>query len=146
MNSIVIENLLKNVECFKGVYACDQLPDVPFDPPFAIVVNTDPIKNPGEHWVTLLSEDRNTIEYFDSYGHIPINPEIYRFMLNFKHKIISDFHFQSYLPTSDVCGFFAILYIKCRCMGMTFHEFQNNFTECDVINDLLIQIYTALSF
>ena len=145
MNTHVIQKLLSDTSCFKGVYACNQLPKTPFKSPFAIVINTDPIELPGEHWVALLSEKQHTIEYFDPYGHIPINPEVYTFMLNFRHKEICDFRFQSYSPSSEVCGFFVMFYIKCRCMGMTIQEFKNNFTECEIINDLLVQIYTALS-
>jgi len=143
MNGNVIENLLYGLSCFKGVYACNELPDEPFASPFAVVVNTDPIEEAGEHWVALISKRSDTVQYFDSYGHIPINPEIYRFMLNFKHKEVCDFHFQSYLPTSDVCGFFVVLFIKCRCIGMSTIDFKTNFTDCPILNDLLVQIYTA---
>ena len=145
MNTNVIENLLQNVSCFQGVYACNQLPNYKLESPFAIVVNTDPIEKPGEHWVALVSIDPDKIEYFDSYGHIPINPEIYQFMLNFKHKEICDFRFQSYLPLSDVCGFFVILFIKCRCMSISIQEFKDIFTDCQMLNDSLVQIYTAIT-
>ena len=52
---------------FGGVYARDQLPkSVKY--PTAMVWNTDPADQPGEHWVATYFNEDGMGEYFDSYG------------------------------------------------------------------------------
>ena len=52
---------------FGGVYARDQLPKS-IKYPTAMVWNTDPANQPGEHWVATYFNEDGMGEYFDSYG------------------------------------------------------------------------------
>ena len=52
---------------FTGVYARDKLPKS-IKYPAAMVWNTDPADQPGEHWVAAYFNEDGIGEYFDSYG------------------------------------------------------------------------------
>ena len=55
---------------FAGVFARDQLPrSIKY--PAAMVWNTDPADQPGEHWVAAYFNEDGLGEYFDSYGLAP---------------------------------------------------------------------------
>ena len=57
---------------FQGVFSSDHLPQLPVKHrPAAFVVNTDPSRRPGEHWIALYLPTRGPVEYFDSYGKPP---------------------------------------------------------------------------
>lgn len=67
-------------ECFRGVYAADELPTEGFSTEKnALIVNTDTSDKPGSHWLAIFSNRRKTkggfqrvVEVFDSYG-LPIS-------------------------------------------------------------------------
>ena len=63
-----------------GVYASDRMPSYIL-PSTAIVVNTDPHTERGEHWVAFyLDENAEHIEYFDSFGNPPHLDDFQRFL------------------------------------------------------------------
>ena len=56
---------------FAGVYARDQLPrSIKY--PAAMVWNTDPADQPGEHWIAAYFNEDGLGENFDSYGLAPL--------------------------------------------------------------------------
>jgi len=68
MDSNVIDRVLKkNCSIYRGVFACDELPDVNTRPS-VIVVNTDPARKPGRHWICIYFDGDGHGEYFDSFG------------------------------------------------------------------------------
>src|SRR6267154_1783407 len=68
MDSAVIDRVLKKrCTIYRGVYACDELPDTVLRP-FTIVVNTDPADRPGQHWIYIYFDEVGHGEYFDSFG------------------------------------------------------------------------------
>ena len=56
--------------CFLGVFASDQLPSKISTYPSGLIVNTDPIDKPGQHWVAMYFPNEGE-EFFDSYGFPP---------------------------------------------------------------------------
>lgn len=53
---------------FEGVFAADELPHSPEKSKArAYIVNTDPIKKPGSHWLAIFTKNYKC-EVFDSYG------------------------------------------------------------------------------
>lgn len=62
-----LEKALKNYPNFRGVFAVDQLPDIPKKGLY--IANTDYSDEEGEHWV-LFNVDRR-IEFFDTFGRTP---------------------------------------------------------------------------
>ena len=145
MNTNAIQILLQDEPYFRGVYACDQIPSEEYPIPYAMIVNTDPSYKSGEHWVSVFVPSFDVVEYFDPYGGRPMNEEIYRFIKMFRVKKYYNIRLQSYDIQSDTCGFFCILYVSCRCVGVQPNIFQEFFTKYPVINELLSQIYLALS-
>ena len=75
MNTFQIKRVLERnpstKKIFCGVFAADQLPKT-FDTfPCGFVANTDPITEPGTHWVSFYFPSPGKGEFFDSYGHPP---------------------------------------------------------------------------
>ncbi len=71
MDSDAIDRILrKNCAIYRGVFACDELPDVIIRPS-VIVVNTDPAKRPGQHWICIYFDENLHGEFFDSFGAPP---------------------------------------------------------------------------
>ena len=75
MNTLEIERAITQDPCaeavFAGVYAKDCLPDT-VRCPCAMVWNTDPADEPGEHWVAVYFDENGRGEYFDLYGQPPL--------------------------------------------------------------------------
>lgn len=93
---------------FSGVFARDQLPKT-VQYPCAMVLNTDPADEPGEHWVALYLDENCQGEYFDSYG-IPPPPCFKWYMKRHSTQWI-----WNQIPLQDVwtsaCGHFCIYYL-----------------------------------
>lgn len=130
---------MKDIKCFRGVYAADELMQhVKFiiddsgsgALQTAVIINTDPSWLKGAHWVALYfikkSNDKLFIEFFDSYGND--SPESFietqyfndfvteiRNRLNIK-KIKMNVNIQRLQGAkSDVCGCYCCVYIYLRC-------------------------------
>ena len=56
----------KSIYNFGGVYAADQIPSH-VNKPVTYIINSDPIKKPGKHWMAYYQDD-DVCEFFDSYG------------------------------------------------------------------------------
>src|SRR5208283_2560081 len=52
---------------FTGVYAADQIVKSA-NLPSAYVVNTDCAGEPGSHWIAFYQENKNVMDFFDSFG------------------------------------------------------------------------------
>ena len=142
MNSLEIQNEMKNYKCFKGVYPRDLLPLRHIsERPIAMILNTDNSSKPGEHWVALFIEDNNQAEYFDSFGFKPLCCEIKEFLkINKIHSLkYNKSRIQSVF--SDKCGAFCILYLKLRCKHFSFEEFLKLFSNNYLANDLVVSKY-----
>ena len=76
MNTLQLERALKHntftKKIFVGVFAADELPTLNTFP-CGFVANTDPSTEPGTHWVAFYFPSREKGEFFDSYGHPPLN-------------------------------------------------------------------------
>jgi len=132
-----------------GVYASDQLPTY-ITPSTAIVVNTVPHTESGEHWVAIyLDLHSNVIEYFDSYGRAPYVPEFVQFLRrNSRYKYIyNKYNLQGY--DTSVCGLYCLTFLYCRIhMDMSMNDFLQQFdystaatssSSSSVVNDVLVQ-------
>src|SRR5882757_7533519 len=112
MDTTLIQELLRNDKCFRGVFPCDLLP-TKISYPSAYGINTDSSNKPGEHWVAVFFTPMRKAEYFDSFGLPPLNSHILKFIqnnsLSFSYNNIM---IQTPHPLSAVCGFYAILFIR----------------------------------
>ena len=83
------------------------------------IINTDPVKRQGQHWLAFIRDSPRDISIYDSYG---LHPALYSRSLfkdlkcfsKFGTMYINPFHYQS--AHSIVCGhyglFFSLLHLK----------------------------------
>lgn len=99
-----------------GAFHADHIPShLPLGT--GIIVNTDPVRLPGRHWVAFFLNQRNTLECFDSFGRSPSTYLIYigQFMKRFSN--INEKQLQS--TETNVCGQYCLLFLMCRCRGLS---------------------------
>ena len=91
-----------------GVFARDELPDVNKERrPFALVLNTDPRSQPGQHWLALFSPKEGPIEIFDSFGLPPSSYGLANLLPTY-----SLIQLQSFF--SALCGHYCIFFLNQR--------------------------------
>lgn len=106
MNSIEIYDALKNVPNFVGVFSCDNIPYIPFG---KLVINTQPMNLPGQHWIAILITHFKII-YFDPLN-LPINHFIHNYIISC-NKTIVNLNFASQNIYSSTCGLHVIYFIQ----------------------------------
>lgn len=120
MNNITISMFLlhhpKTMNCFIGCYPSDNIPTSDIYP-YSAVINTDKTGYPGKHWVAIYVQNKNTIEYFDSFGEVP-NANISKYLMNFENISMNKSKIQSLF--SDVCGQYCIYFLLKRCMNVPY--------------------------
>jgi len=123
-----IEKIMDRYPRFEGVYAADEITDLPNKKKMGFVMNLDKSNKKGSHWVAVyIDTDKDrSVEYYDSYGDEPskdfmkkikevidrIDPDTY---LKFKVNKIKQ---QS--SNSNNCGIFAIKFLMDRFQGKKF--------------------------
>lgn len=127
---------------FKGVYPIDCIPKrKQLTAPFAIIINTQPADQEGEHWIALYQPygKNKSLEYFDSYGMQPL-PEIIQALGPKSIRFNGGNQLQSFF--SAVCGQYCVVFLFCRITGMlSFASFMNLFKWSDTTeNDMFISL------
>lgn len=127
---------------FEGVFAADTLPRGSRHRPSFYVVNSDPIRKPGQHWLALSIGCNGVGEYFDSYGLPPFVKE---------HKQFLNRHCKSWTWNttelqaidSTVCGQYCVMYLLFKAHGYTVHDFVKiNFTrDCNKNDDIVNRMF-----
>ena len=145
MNTIEIEKAIcqdPSAEAiFAGVYAQDQLPNT-VQYPCAMVWNTDPADQPGEHWVAVYFNDRGTGEYFDSYGLAP-PPKFKRYMQ--KHSVQWSWNTSQLQDLwTSACGHFCVFYTIYRCQGLPMNAIVNHLIDIDQNDHYVMEFVSAL--
>lgn len=146
MNSLEIQECLAKLPVRNvGVYAADKLPHR-ISPSTAIVVNTEPHNEDGEHWVAFYLNGKGVIEYFDSYGQPPYLPFYQGFLRrNARRYLYNEHRLQS--DTSQVCGHYCLVYLYCRShYGLKMMDFLQMFDDTLTShNDALIKkLFTSM--
>jgi hypothetical protein len=144
MDSVGISTILQQDELtrpyFKGVFSADNV--LQFKPSYAsaIVVNTDPSSEPGQHWVAIFIDKHGVGNFFDSYGN---KPEYYHSAWNLwlskwtKHWMYNSRVVQ---PDNSVhCGVHCLFFIHHRCQGMSFPKVVKLYTDNKVWNDSMAE-------
>lgn len=120
MNTEQLKGMLNRYKCLRDtcveITAINVLPkDVPPIYPQLYIVNTDPLPNPGKHWVCVILYNYDKIDYFDSLGR---PAEYYGVDLqNFLHRNGQKPNFiQRRLQSakSDLCGLYVIYFAVMR--------------------------------
>jgi hypothetical protein len=138
MDTEQINNALSGYEgCFMGTFPCDDIPQV-FTRPAAFVINTDPSTKPGEHWVVIWLEADGTGQYFDSFGMPPLQLDILNYL---NQTCVNGWLYNTTMlqnVLSVTCGNYCVLFVKMRCLGYSYIDFINLFTDITKINDFVI--------
>jgi hypothetical protein len=122
---------------FCGVIPINHLPLKKIRRPCSFIINTDHSSLPGQHWFAIYLPRRGKIEYFDSYGLKPLNPEIYDFIrINGNNWIYNNQRIQDY--ESKSCGQFCALYIAFRSKGLSRKYFLSLFISDKIHNEKLV--------
>ncbi len=134
ISRVLSENrITQNV--FQGVYAADTLPAKFEKLPAAVVINTDPAKDSGQHWVSLFQDIIGPAEFFDSFGN---TPDFYSIQLPFLQNgfVVQDLKIQSDLST--VCGQYCMFFIYHKCLGRSFSDIVKLFSTNKMANDHMV--------
>jgi hypothetical protein len=108
----------KGDSLFGGVYSIDNLPKKILNTFY--IVNFNKQKEPGSHWVCVISINESRCYYFDSFGIYP-PPEIKKFMYDSNTEIlINTYRIQAL--DSMMCGYFCIYMINEMCKGRQFYD------------------------
>ena len=139
MNTLQLNSLLTSYKCFIGTFPRDLLPKKKIKKrPCAIIVNTDELFNPGQHWVAIYLSGNSTAEYFDSFGMMPIHEEILIFLKRNKIKKVLYNQNQLQSITTNTCGAYCVLFVKFKCLNYTFCDLINCFSNNTYNNDIKI--------
>lgn len=151
MNNLQIESLMRRHAAtrriFVGVYAADTLPPRPRKiRPCAYIVNTDPQKLPGTHWICCYFPKAGfEAEYFDSYGQPPV--ESIRFFLesqsgSFKSSSIK---LQNFFST--VCAQYCIYFVMQRIADKSFASIVSGLERLSAsVSDKYVNAFVEVSF
>lgn len=129
------------MKCFGGVYALNEINLLVKHVPFAIIVNTQPRWEPGEHWVAIFISDKGKGVYFDPYGLPPLQNEFYNF-LNRNCRVWKYNTVTIQGPQSLKCGEYCTIYVACRCSGREHKNELSLFSSIHLSqNDATVDLY-----
>src|SRR4051794_19111181 len=114
MNESQLRNELP-LGSFQGVFACDELIP-PRCLPASYIVNTDPRKKPGKHWIALYIT-KNRAEYFDSFGRPP-NGLILKFLKRVNKEIFYNAKCVQH-DESISCGVYCLYFLRKRSRSVS---------------------------
>lgn len=124
---------------FEGVFAADTLPRYLHKKPAYFIMNTDPIRKPGQHWLAVSIDCHGRGEYFDSYGQPPYITE-HRKFLDRHCKSWRYNHLDLQALDSVVCGQYCVMYLLHKAHGYSLPDFVNMyFTDDCNKNDKLVE-------
>lgn len=128
-----------------GVFASDQIP-TKSKRNICFIANTQPITEPGQHWIAFFCDNENRCDFFDSYG---TNPTLHfkKFLKTAKSVKKNTRQIQSNLSTC--CGQYCLFYLTLRCEKKSHEEilrlFSSNLHENDKFVTKWANIYFKLN-
>lgn len=149
MDDITINKLLKRFEklsCFEGVFGKDEVPNIVVSNyPSCYIFNEGSFaKGTGTHWVAIYIDDNGVLDYYDSYGKLPLVKEIKDFVKGYKLNYNSK-RIQSY--QSYVCGQHCIFFLVRRHKGNSIdYIVQNYFTNSVTFNDSYVNQFVKVRY
>jgi hypothetical protein len=142
MDSNEIRDITNSLICpkqcsFLGVFPRDLIPKVAsiLHFPASCVVNSDTSRKKGEHWIAFYYSNRNTCEFFDSYG---LQPAFYN--IHISPNVYNTQCLQS--NQSTVCGQYCIYYLYHRSRYQSLHRILKYFTSNCKLNDIIVAKFT----
>ena len=141
MDSDVIDKVLrKKCAIYCGVFACDDLPDIELRPS-VIVVNTDPARRPGQHWISIYFDGDGHGEFFDSFGQPP--KRVFERYMN-KHSSSWTFNKkQMQSLVSRFCGHYSIWYCVMKFRKVALNVLADSMSNDTGLNDFLVHRFAC---
>ena len=124
---------------YGGVLARDQIP-IYVNKPKIFIVNTDPINQPGQHWVSMWIDEVS--EHFDSIGQKPLKDFEHFLISNGPQYMFNSKRLQNY--NSNVCGQYCLFYAYYRCRGYKFKEIIDMFSKNLMLNDVKVNSLSSM--
>lgn len=148
MNTIQLYSVLTKIVNKKiyslGVLACDELPTHIVRVPVMVIINTDPTRLPGKHWLAVfITADRHGY-FFDSFGNSPTNisfPKTIDVFLNKNCMEISYSTLQVQDKTSTTCGEHCIFFLCNIQKGISYQKVLNMYSSNHACNDIMVCSY-----
>ena len=135
MEAAELESYLAREGLRHRVTSADLLPSA-VKRPEGLIVNTDPARRPGTHWVAFYLPGRGPVEFFDSMGFPPehYHPSFRNFLiLHGPEYLHNSGRIQDY--GSAVCGAYCLDYLTRRDRGVDFRTYLKEW-GCDyALND-----------
>ena len=141
MDYTAIDKVLKkNCAIYRGIYACDQLPEITVRPS-VFVVNTDPASKPGQHWICMFFDGDEHGEFFDSFGMLP--KRVFERYMD-KHCLAWTFNKkQMQSLVSRFCGHYCIWYCIMKFRKVTLNELMHEMSSDTGLNDFLVHRFAC---
>ena len=137
LSSYYIQNKLKKINQFKGVFPINHLNKslLEKDENIFLIINTDSCRGVGLHWF-ILEKYKGKIYIFDSLGSILNNYKIIK-------RILKKNHNKSQIQdvTSSSCGEFCLLFINLRLIGFSYNEILSFFDKNVEYNEKILKKY-----
>ena len=135
LSSYYIQNKLKKINQFKGVFPINHLNKslLEKDENIFLIINTDSCRGVGLHWF-ILEKYKGKIYIFDSLGSILNNYKIIK-------RILKKNHNKSQIQdvTSSSCGEFCLLFINLRLIGFSYNEILSFFDKNVEYNEKILK-------
>jgi hypothetical protein len=141
MDSLQLTNFFTKRDSaqFIGVFSSDKLP-TKIKYPVALIVNTAPSTNPGDHWIAIYITRNRDGYYFDSFGRPPTVSSIISFLK--KNCKTIDFNTKQIQHLKSIkCGQFSALYLKYRISGGSSQNFLSLFNINLMLNEKIVNSY-----
>ena len=139
---LILSNHYHTKPIFIGVYPDDIFPDVTnIDPPFCIILNSDPHNKLGEHWSVVFRNDEYSTSYFCSLGRAP-TPNATAFIKSMGGLYYANM--RRFQPLNSVrCGNYCLYYCDLKAQSFSDSDIYKTFSTDDYkTNDDLVTAYT----
>lgn len=129
-------------KAFLGVFAIDTLPKrIPFLP-ILLIINTQTLNLPGQHWKAVYISEQKFGEVFDSLA-LPVSLRLQSWMNTFSRKWIrSPLTLQN--PLSPTCGIYTLYYVLKRLDFPNMKSCMEIFSKDLVKNDSVMRKFYDL--
>lgn len=139
MNTIDILSYVRpnqRKDIFKGVFACDALPNK-ISCPAVFIVNLSKKTEDGSHWVSIYIDKNSECYYFDSFGFPPNNKFIIMFLQKHAKRIYYNKRQIQHI-TSINCGKYCCLFCICVLKQGNIDHFIQKFSQNLYVNEIVV--------
>jgi len=126
LTTLEIDEIMMHHPNYLGCYAADEIPRR-LKRPCTIIVNTDPIGQPGTHWIGLLLK-KNKAFYFDSFGLPLIQIDILNYLKKYYKYVIYNKKCIQHV-NSLTCGLYCIAFAQNVNNEKMYRKFLNSFSS-----------------